>query len=80
MDAILATIVDGGQAISQTPSSCRIKLITLLFYRFNWNHATASSTNTLSASPMCWNGPIHKIHADGGENGSIMVEMFVCCV
>ena len=35
MDAILATISDGGQAISEKTEESRIKLITLLFYRFH---------------------------------------------
>jgi hypothetical protein len=41
MDAVLATIFDGEQAIHQNTSSHRIKLIKWLFYRFIQNQAQA---------------------------------------
>ena len=60
MDAILATIADGGRAVSEkTESNCRIKLITLLFLRFSLNRASTPSPYPSSASPLRCNGRTH---------------------
>ena len=45
MDAILATIFDGMQAIRRKQSSSRIKLIKRLFYCFILNQAKAFLPN-----------------------------------
>jgi len=60
MDAVSATIFDGGEQLVENTSSSRIKLIKRLLYRFILNQAKALFTNPF------WSGcprPIGRIHS-----------------
>ena len=59
MDAVSAAIFEGGQAIVNNTTSCRIKLITLLIYQIKLNSVTAPSTNPFGWPPTRWIGAIH---------------------
>jgi hypothetical protein len=81
MDAIFATIADGGQAINDIDREAgRNKLISFLIYHFILNLSMVASANPFHK--VCWwQGMFHhKNHAAGEANSSIIVGMFVCCV
>jgi hypothetical protein len=81
MDAILATIVDGGWAIVLIyREASRNKLISPLIYNSILNHLKATLPNPFRRGAWGWGMLGQQNHAAGGENGSIMVGMFVTCV
>ncbi len=63
MDAVLATIFDGGRAI-------HIKLIKQLFYRFIQNQAQALLPSPSWIGSLHWIGQIYTTHAVGAAKGS----------
>jgi hypothetical protein len=69
MDAISATIFDGGQAIHQK-SSHRIKLIKQLFYQFIQNQAQALLPSPFQRGSLHRIGQIYTSHAIGVANRS----------
>jgi hypothetical protein len=79
MYAILAIIADGGRAIVLINREAgRNKLISYSLYKFILNPLTAVTSNTLRRGSRGRGMFLHQNHAAGGENGSIMVEMFLC--
>jgi hypothetical protein len=78
MDVIVATIVDGWQAIVYIDIEAGInKLISHLLYNFLLNPSTVALSNPFQRGSRGWRVFIHKNHASGEANGSIMVGMFV---
>ncbi len=81
MDAILATIADGRQAIVDIDREAgRNELISGWIYYFILNPSTADPANPSAEVPRGGACSTIKNHAAGEANGSIMVGMFVCCV
>ncbi len=82
MDAVLATIVAGGQAqIILNIEVDRNKLITTLIQWIYLNHLIAALDNIYARSHAPWAAWNHQIHAAGGASGSTtMVVMFVVCL
>ena len=52
-------------------------LISRLLYNFILNPSTTASSNPFRVGSRGWGTLVHKNHAVGEENGSIMVGMFV---
>ena len=78
MDAILAIIADGGRAIILIYREVgRNKIISYSLYKFILNPSMAVTSNLLRRGSREWGMFLHKNHAAGGGNGSIMVEMFL---
>jgi hypothetical protein len=64
MDAVLATIVDGSQAILlKTQRSIEKKLFLLYFKSYYSIFLVAASANPLDGLPARWIVQIHQIHA-----------------
>jgi hypothetical protein len=81
IDAILATVADGGRAIVDIDREAgRDKLISCLVYYFILNPSTAASANPFQKGSQRWGVFHHKNHDTGEANGSIMVGMFLGCV
>ncbi len=82
MDAIIfATIVDGGWAIVLIYREVgKNKLISPLICNLILNHLKATLPKALRRGARGWGMLGQKNHAAGGENGSIMVGIFVSCV
>jgi hypothetical protein len=81
MDAILATIVDGGRAIVLIYREVgRNKLIYPLICNLILNHLKATLPNPFRRGAWGWGTLVQHNHAAGGENSSIMVGIFVSCV
>ena len=80
-EAILATIVDGGQAIVLNYREARRnKLISPLICNLILNHLKATLPNPFHRCAGGWGMLGQLNHAAGGENDSIMVGIFVSCV
>jgi hypothetical protein len=70
MDAILATIADGGQAIVHIDREAnRNKLITCLIYNLILNPSKETLSNPFCRGSEGCNMFIHQNHAPGVENG-----------
>ena len=81
MDAILATIVDGGRAIVLIYREVgRNKLISPLICNLILNHLKATLPNPFRRGARGWGTLGRQNHVAGGENDSIMVGIFVSCV
>jgi hypothetical protein len=81
MDAILATVADGGQAIVDIGREAgKNKLISFLIYYLILNPSTAASAKPFCSGSGRWGTFLHKNHATGEANSSIMVGIFLCCV
>ena len=81
MDAIVATVVDGGQEIVDIDIEAgRNKLIFHLLYSFTLNPSTAASSNPFWRGFWGWGVFIHRTHATGEANCSIVVGMLVRCM
>ncbi len=81
MDAMLATIANGGQEIYNIDREAgRNKLIYCLIYQFKLNPLMATLANPFRRGTRGWGMFWHKNHASNKANSSIMVGMFVCCV
>jgi len=71
MDAIVATVVDGGRAIVDINiEPGRNKLIYHLLYNFILNPSMAASSNPFRRGSRGWGVFIHGNHAARWENGS----------
>ena len=77
IDAILATIFDGVQAICQNTSSSRINLFKHFFYRFVLIQANAFLPNPFQRGCLGPIGCIQRYHIVGEANDTTMVVMFV---
>jgi hypothetical protein len=81
MDAILANLSDGEQAIVGIDrEASRNKLISCLIFTLILNPLTAALSNPFHRGSQGWGVFHHKNHSVGEAKGSIMVGMFVCCV
>jgi len=81
MDAIFATIVDGGWAIVLIYREAgKNKFISPLICNLILNHLKATLPNPLRRGARGWGMLGQQNHAAGGGNGSIMVGIFVSCV
>jgi hypothetical protein len=81
IDAILATVANGGQAIVDIDREAgRNKLISHLIYYILLNPPMMASAKPFRKGSWGWGMFLHKNHAAGEANSSIMVGMFVCCV
>ena len=81
MDAILATIVDGGRVIVLIyREACRNKLFSPFICILILNHLKATLPNPFHRGARGWGTLGQLNHAAGGENDSIMVRIFVSCV
>ncbi len=79
MNAVLAIIANGGQAIVVIyREGRRNELISPLLYNFILNPSMAASSNPFRIGSRGWGMLIHQNHGARGGNGSIMVGMFVC--
>ena len=79
MNAVLAIIADGGRAIIVIyREGSRNKLISPLLYNFILNPLMAASSNPFRIGSQGWGMLVHQNPGARGENGSIMVGMFVC--
>jgi hypothetical protein len=85
MDAVLATIVDGGQAILViTMRSIEKKCLSFILSVTTVFFSAAASANPLAGSPARWIVRIHQIHAAGRVNSSatmvrVFIALFVVC-
>jgi hypothetical protein len=70
MDAVLATIFDGGQVIIKNTSSHRIKLIKRLFYLLIQNQAQVLLSSPFQRGHLCQIGQIYTSHTVGAANVS----------
>jgi hypothetical protein len=80
MDAIMATVVDRGQAqavIDINIEAGRNIIISHLLYNFILKPSMTASSNPFQRGSRGWCVFIHRNHAAGEANGSIMVGMFV---
>jgi hypothetical protein len=78
MNAVLAIIADGGRAIiviNREAVEIIIFSFSLLILLNPFHHPPPDPFGRGSARTI---GSIHRSHAVGGANGSIMVGMFVC--
>ncbi len=82
MDAMLATIANGGQEIYNIDREAgRNKLIYCLIHHFKLNPLMAALANPFCRGTWGWGMFCHtKNHASNKANSSIMVGMFACCV
>ncbi len=81
MYATLATIANGGHAIVDINREARWnKLISCLIYYLILYLLKVASAKPFRRDSQGWGMILHKNHAAGGANGSIMVGMFVCSV
>jgi hypothetical protein len=81
MDAILATIVDGGRGIVLIyREACRNKLFSPSNCNLILNHLKTTLPNPFRGGAQGWDTLDQQCHAAGGGNGSIMVRIFVSCV
>jgi hypothetical protein len=81
MDAILATIANGEQAIDDIDREAgRNKLISCLTFTLILNPLTVASSNPFCRGSRGWGVFHHRNLAAGKANGSIMVGMFECFV
>jgi hypothetical protein len=81
MDAILATIADGEQAIVGIDREAgRNKLISCLIFTLILNPLAAALSNPFCRGSRGWGVLCHRNHATGEANCLIMVGMFVCWV
>jgi hypothetical protein len=81
MDAILATIVDGGRVIVLIYREAgRNKLFSPSICNLILNHLKATLPNPFWRGARGWGTLDQQNHAAGGENGSIMVGIYVSCV
>ncbi len=79
MNAVLAIIANGGQAIVVIyREGSRNTLISPLLYNFILNPSMVASSNLFGRGSQGWGTHVHQNHGTGGGNGSIMVGMFVC--
>jgi hypothetical protein len=82
MDAVLATIFAGGQALIQlNMRSIKNILIFTLIQQIKQNPLTAASEKTCARPPAPRAAWYHRIHAAGGASSAItMVVVFVGCL
>jgi hypothetical protein len=81
MDAILATIANGGRAIVDIDREAgRNKLISCLSYYFILKPSEVASAKPFRRDSRGWGMFLHKNHAAGEANSSIMMGVLVCCV
>jgi hypothetical protein len=81
MDAILATIVDDGHTIVLIYREAgRNNLFPPLICNSILNHLKATLPNPFGRGSMGWGTLSQQNNAAGGENGSIMMGIFVSCV
>jgi hypothetical protein len=84
MDAVSATIVDGGRGILLKTQRSIEKKFSLYFKSYYSNFLAAASANPLDGSPTHWIVQIHQIHAASRANGSptmvgVFIALFVGC-
>ena len=78
MNAIMATIVNRGQAIVNIDiEASRNKLFSNLLHNFILNPLMAASSIPFRRGSWGWGVFIHRNHANGEANSSIIVGMFV---
>ncbi len=79
MNVVLAIIADSGRAIVVIyREGSRHSLISPLLYNFILIPSRATSSNPLQIGSWGWGMHVHQNQGARWENGSIMVEMFVC--
>jgi hypothetical protein len=78
MNAVLAIIADGGQGIVDIDREVgRNEFITRLIHDIILNHSMAALANPFRRGSRGWGMLARQNHGTGGENGSIMVGMYV---
>jgi hypothetical protein len=81
IDAILATIANSRQAIVDiNREASRNKFISSLIYYLILNPSKAALAKPFCRGSWGWEMFLHKKHAAGEANSSIMVGIFVCCL
>jgi hypothetical protein len=79
MNAVLAIIAEDGRAIVVIyREGSRNKLISPLLYIFILNPLMTALSSPFQRGSQGWAMLVHQNHGTIGENGSIMVGMFVC--